>query len=360
MRDRRRAGTYLLLGFFIVGLFTGCAAQIEGKGKASQDAIQQREQVKSAERDIFAMDTYMTITAYGEQAEEAVDAAKREITRLDRMLSAQNPESEVFAVNETGSEVLSEDAAALVEKSMELYESTGGLFDITVYPLMQEWGFITRKYHVPEKKRLRELLRNVGTSKIKYDAAKHLLTLSEGMQIDLGGIAKGYASERIMEIYKEYGIQSGIVSLGGNVQTYGAKTDGSFWNVAIQNPDTSSNENAYIGVLETKDKAVITSGGYERYFEQNGKRYHHILNPDTGYLAESGLSSVTIVSNDGMLADGLSTSLFIMGKEKALEYWREHADSFDVILAGEDGSVVISEGLEESFSSDFDVFVAYQ
>lgn len=203
-------------------------------------------------------------------------------------------------------------------------------------------------------------MRCVDASQIQYKPSECLLTLPEGVEIDLGGIAKGYTSGRIMAIFEKYGIQSGIVSLGGNVQLYGTKADGSPWKVAIQNPDTSTDAADYIGILEIKDKAVITSGGYERYFEQDGKTYHHILDPDTGYPAESGLTSVTIVSEDGTLADGLSTSLFIMGKKKALEYWRAHADSFDVILVEEDGTITLSEGIQDEFSSDYDVHVEYQ
>lgn len=134
------------------------------------------------------------------------------------------------------------------------------------------------------------------------------------MKVDFGGIAKGYTSASVMEIFKECGVTSGLVSLGGNVQALGSKIDGSSWKVAVQNPDSEEN---YLGVLSIKDKAVITSGGYERYLK-NGKVYHHIIDPSTGYPANSGLKSVTIVSNDGTLADGLSTSLFIMGLKKQL------------------------------------------
>ena len=151
--------------------------------------------------------------------------------------------------------------------------------------------------------------------------------------------------------FKENGISSAVISLGGNVQTLNGKPDGSDWRVAIENPaDTGS----YIGVLSIKDKAVITSGGYERYFKQDGKTYHHIIDPATGYPANNGLTSVTIVSDDGTLADGLSTSLFIMGPEKAQKYWKEHSDEFDTILVKDDGSILVSEGLAEYFTSESD------
>lgn len=360
MKYRKKMCIYLLSGVLFCGLIAGCSSKSEQEETSKIETQQDIDTSDYAERDIFAMDTYMTVTAYGDRAEEAVDAAEQEIDRLDSLLSTANSESEIYIVNENGSEILSEDTALLLEKSLELYDSTNGLFDITVYPLMQEWGFTTEKYKVPKSKRIEELLQNVDASKIEFETTEQLLTLPEGVKIDLGGIAKGYTSGRIMEIFKEYGIQSGIVSLGGNVQTYGSKPDGSFWKVAVQNPDILSDSSEYIGVLEIKDKAVITSGGYERYFEEDNQIYHHILNPKTGYPADLGLSSVTIVSADGMLADGLSTSLFVMGKKKALNYWREYSDLFDAILVENDGAITITEGLEEAFSSDFDVTVEYR
>ena len=167
--------------------------------------------------------------------------------------------------------------------------------------------------------------------------------------IDFGGIAKGYTSSRIMDIYKDNGITSGLVNLGGNVQALGTKTDGTKWKIAVQSPDDTED---YLGILSVQDKAVITSGGYERYFEQDGVTYHHIIDPKTGYPAESGLVSVTIVSDDGTLADGLSTSLFIMGEEKAADFWREHKDDFDAILMSDDGTLYVTEGLENDFSTE--------
>ena len=177
----------------------------------------------------------------------------------------------------------------------------------------------------------------------------NFVTLGADQQIDFGGIAKGYTSSRIMDIYKDNGITSGLVNLGGNVQALGTKTDGTKWKIAVQSPDDTED---YLGILSVQDKAVITSGGYERYFEQDGVTYHHIIDPKTGYPAESGLVSVTIVSEDGTLADGLSTSLFIMGKEKAADFWREHKDDFDAILMSDDGTLYVTEGLENDFSTE--------
>ena len=307
---------------------------------------------KEASKDIFAMDTYMTVTAYGDQAQEAVNEAGAEIERLDNMLSTGNEESEIAKLNQSRSATLSEDAGYLVERALELNEETGGAFDIAIYPIMEAWGFPTQNYQVPTEDTLQSLLKLCDVSGITYDKDSRNISFNqEGMKIDLGGIAKGYTSSRIMEIYKENNISSGLVNLGGNVQALGTKTDGSKWRVAVQSPDDSDD---YLGVLSIEDKAVITSGGYERYFEQDGKTYHHIIDPQTGYPAENGLTSVTIVSEDGTLADGLSTSLFIMGKDKAIEFWRAHSNEFDAIILTDDGKIYVTEGIQDDFSTEMD------
>ena len=155
-----------------------------------------------------------------------------------------------------------------------------------------------------------------------------------------------------MDVFRENGVKSALVSLGGNVQALGSKPDGSKWRVAIQNPDK---EGPYSGILDIEDQAVITSGGYERYFEENGIVYHHILDPETGWPADQGLVSVTVVSSDGTYADGLSTSLFVMGEEKAEAFWREHSDLFQMVLLTDGGELLATDGLKGSFQSDLPI-----
>lgn len=317
---------------------------------SSKESIERTSQDNEASKDIFAMDTYMTVTAYGENAEAAVDAAQAEIERLDALLSTGDEDSEIAKLNADGSAELSEDAGYLTERALELYQKTDGAFDIAIYPVMEAWGFPTQNFQVPSQDTLDQLLPLTDAGNISYDKETKKISFGvEGMKIDLGGIAKGYTSSRIMDIYKDNGITSGLVNLGGNVQALGTKTDGTKWKIAVQSPDDTED---YLGILSVQDKAVITSGGYERYFEQDGVTYHHIIDPKTGYPAESGLVSVTIVSEDGTLADGLSTSLFIMGKEKAADFWREHKDDFDAILMSDDGTLYVTEGLENDFSTE--------
>lgn len=306
-----------------------------------------------AVRDVFAMDTYMTVKAYGPNGDAAVDAAVNEINRLDALLSTGKEGSEIGQINANHGGQLSADGAELMERSLELYKSTNGAFDVAIYPVMKAWGFTDGNYQVPDEATLKALLELADPSLIQYDSESATISFKkEGMQIDFGGIAKGYTSSRIMDIYKEKGVTSGLVNLGGNAQVLGTKPDGSLWRVAVQSPDA---EDEYLGVLETKDRAIITSGGYERYFEKDGVTYHHIIDPTTGYPAENGLISVTIVSADGTLADGLSTSLFVMGKDQATDYWKAHSDEFDMILLTDDEKLYVSAGIKDSFTSDREV-----
>ena len=269
---------------------------------------------------------------------------------MDALLSTGEKTSEVAQINANGGGTLSEDTTYLLERSLDLYDSTNGVFDIAIYPIMDAWGFTTGNYTIPSDETIESLLPLTDANDILYDKDSASISFAkDGMKIDFGGIAKGYTSGRIADIYRECGVTSGLINLGGNVQVVGTKTDGSKWRVAVQSPEA---EDDYLGILSTADRAVITSGGYERYFEQDGMKYHHIIDPSTGHPANNGLVSVTIVSADGTLADGLSTSLFIMGKDKAAEYWRAHSDEFDTILEDEDGVLYVTEGIADDFTSD--------
>lgn len=300
--------------------------------------------------EFFTMDTVMNITAYGDPAKAALPLAQSEIIRLDALLSISNPTSEVYAVNHDGAAALSGETAFLIGEALNLYMLTDGAYDCSVYPFMQAWGFYSdTAYAIPSEEELNDLRQRVGSDKLLLEG--NTLTLGHsGMGIDLGGIAKGYASDRAAEALKENGVSSALLSLGGNIKTLGQKPDGTPWRVAIRDP---KNKNAVLGVLRVSDMAVVTSGGYERYFEQNGVRYHHILDPATGKPADSGLRSVTIICESGTLADGLSTALFVMGEEDALAFWRAHPGLFEAVLVREDGSVLITAGLSNLFSSDY-------
>lgn len=303
-------------------------------------------------KELFAMDTYMTMTAYGKDAEKALDQAAAEIRRLDQLWSVGQKKSEVSQINQNGSGPVSPETGELMDLSLSLYEATDGALDITIYPVMDLWGFTGKDRKVPSDEELEKTLAKVDASRIRYDG--QTVTLEEGQGIDFGAVAKGYTSGRVMEVLAENGVTGALISLGGNVQCMGTKPDGSLWRVGIQKPDGGE---GYLGVLTLTDKAVITSGGYERYFEENGKTYHHIIDPSTGFPADSGLTSVTIVSEEGALADGLSTACFVMGKDKAYELWKKSPDRFDMILLTEEGELYITAPLQGMFTSDMEFSV---
>lgn len=327
----------------------GCSGS-ESKRNANDKEATQLSAEEEYSDNIFAMDTYMSFTAYGVNGKQAVEEGKKEIERLDALWSVSSSDGEVYTLNETGSGKVSQDTLSLLEQAEEISGGTENAFDITIYPLMELWGFTTGNCKVPANKEINYVLDKVDQSQISLEKESGKVTLGKGQKIDFGGIAKGYASNRVMEIWKQAGVTSGMVSLGGNVQVLGRKIDGTPWKVGIRDPE--SKEGDVLGALQVTDCAVITSGGYERYFEEDGESYHHILDTSTGYPADSGLLSVTIVSEDGTKADALSTALFVMGKEKAISYWREHPKEFEAVLVEEDGTVYITEGLETTFSSE--------
>ncbi len=337
------------------GCNSGSPAADSAQAETSASAEKKQTTAKSNTEytsEVFAMDTYMTLTAYGEHAKEAVDAGIAEIQRLDSLLSTGDENSEIAQINKNGGGELSEDTEYLVKRALDIYHSTDGAFDISIYPVMQLWGFTTGDFAVPKEEDLAAKLAFVDAGKIQLteENGKTSISLPAGMEIDLGGIAKGYTSGRVMEIMKNYGVKSAVINLGGNAHVLGNKTDGSQWKVGIQDPNDT---NGYLGGVSVTDKAIITSGGYERYFvdEETGVKYHHIIDPKTGYSANNGLISVTIVSADSTLADGLSTSLFVLGTQDAIAYCQEHcvADGFDAIMEDEDGKLYITDGIYDDF-----------
>lgn len=301
-----------------------------------------------ASKDVFAMDTYMNLKAYGTNSETALEIAVDEILYLDDLLSVTNENSDISAINNSDGNVVSvdNDTAEIIEKAIEIGNQTNGALDITVYSVLKEWGFTTDDHKIPDSETLDILLKNVDYHQIKLNGNR--ITVPESFQLDLGALAKGYTSDKVMEILRNNGINSAVVSLGGNVQTLGRKPDGSFWKVAVIDPFYPDST---MGILKVEDKAVITSGNYERYFiGENGKRYHHIIDPTDGYPANNGLVSVTIIGGSGIMCDALSTALFVSGYGKAVSYWRKNED-FDMILVTDHNEIFITEGIAYTFEN---------
>ena len=312
------------------------------------------KQEKEASAQIFAMDTVMEITAFGPQAEKAVSETESQIQELEKQLSRTLPDSDVSRINRNGTTPTTGIAAgtwALLEAALEYRDATDGAFDITIAPVMDAWGFTGDSFRVPEQAELDALLRRVSSGEIQMQAeSTESVALGEGQAIDLGGIAKGYAGDAVRTVLAELNVTSAVIDLGGDVGLLGAKPDGSDWRVAVKDPADPSK---FLGVLTAADTFVVTSGIYERGFEENGMRYHHIIDPKTGKPAESGLVSVTVVCGDGAWADALSTACFVLGEAGSLALRDTLAAEknlrIELILVTDDGHVRYTAGLAERF-----------
>lgn len=317
-------------------LLTACGANANTDPAPAQD-----EKLSTT---VYAMDTVMDLSIYGgDQA--LLDQAADRIDQLEDLLSTTKETSEIAVLNRTGTTQLSEDTAALMNRALHLCQETDGALDISIYPVVQAWGFTTDSFQVPAPKKLNELLNHVDYSQIHISEDHSSVSIPEGMEVDLGSVAKGYTGDQIVRLFRENGITSALLNLGGNVQALGSKPDGSDWRIAINDPAGDG----FLGVLTMSDKAVITSGGYERFFEgDDGTIYWHIIDPATGYPAKNGLISTTVIGDEGAYCDALSTSLFIMGPEKAVNFWRSHQD-FEMVLVTDQQEVLVSPGIAKTF-----------
>lgn len=299
--------------------------------------------------ELFAMDTYMVITAEGGDTEEAVKSVSREISRLESVLSRTIDTSSVSRLNTEGSAVLDEDTSSLLAAALTYSEETGGAFDVTIAPLVELWGITSDDPRAPSQEEIDALLPLVGGGHIRLDGQN--AALDEGCAVDLGGIAKGYASDRAADILSRSGADRACANLGGNVYVY-SRENSRAWNVAIEDP---KGKDGYVCILSLTDHFVVTSGGYQRYFTgPDGTVYQHILDPKTGYPVQGDLLSASVIlprSGDalaGTRADAYSTALYVMGESGAVDFWRAHRD-FDMVLVTTDGRVVYTPGLASVF-----------
>ena len=294
----------------------------------------------------FAMDTYMTFTAYGTDAEPAILAAEDKIRELEELWSVTDKNSDVYAVNHSSGQTVTVDwkTAELLSYALDMAEETNGALEPTIYPVLTAWGFTTGENRVPAETELAELLEKVGYDKVELNNDQ--IQMEPGGMIDLGAVGKGYAGDEAAQILRERGITAALLDIGGNIQAIGTKPDGSDWRVGLKDPFSGG----VLGIIQVSDVAVVTSGNYERFFiGEDGKVYGHIIDPATGHPVENGIASVSVIASEGKLCDALSTALFVMGLENAQDYWRQRRN-FEMILIMEDGDIYLTEGIRDSFS----------
>lgn len=305
-----------------------------------------RRQTEPVSRSGFLLNTFVTVTLYDSEDEAILDGCMDLCREYEGLLSRTIETSEIYQINHrppgTREMEVSEDTADVIEKGLYYSRLSGGAFDITIEPISSLWDFTSENPQVPDPSLIEENLPRVGYEKLEVEGNKILFS-DDGTTIDLGAIAKGFIADRMKEYLLDQGVKSAIINLGGNVLCVGANGKKPF-RIGIQRPYASHNET--VGVVEVEDMSVVSSGVYERHFEKDGINYHHILNPETGYPYENGLTAVTILSRQSVDGDGLSTTCFSLGLEKGMEL----IDSLDnawAVFITDDGELHYSEGMEQ-------------
>lgn len=301
-------------------------------------------QQKLISRQGFYFDTYIIASIpASQQAEEILKEAFSLCQQYESQLSRTVEDSEISRLNGANGQpiTLSDSTAELLNLALFYCEESGGLFDITIGAVSSLWDFRSGQGTVPEAQAISSALERVDYRNLHLEG--NTAWLENGAQVDLGGIAKGYIADQIAAFLQKKGVESGILNFGGNVVAIGAKPDQSPWRVGIQKPFGKAGQ--YVEMLDVTNRAVVTSGDYQRYFFQEGRCYHHLLNPATGYPADSDLDSATILCENSAEGDALSTICYLMGSQKAIEYL-ESLEGVEGLLVKKDGSLVCTSGLE--------------
>ncbi len=295
----------------------------------------------------FAMDTVITLRLPADTPKETVSQTTALISSLEALLSRTDPSSEIYRFNTQDSNTITVSAqtADVLQTALRTAAATDGAYDPTTAPLTELWDITAETPSVPSDNAIRTALTTVGHTHLSLDGTVLTRDL-DGVTLDLGGCAKGWACGAAIDCLSEQGVPYGIVSFGGNIGILGTKPDGTDWRIAIKNPKSPAD---IAGYLSLSDGFVSVSGDYERYFEQAGIRYHHIFDAQTGYPAQSGVNAAVVWSHDAALADALSTALFVMGDENGMAFYESGTFSFEALWYLDDGTVVITPGIADAY-----------
>ncbi len=295
----------------------------------------------------FAMDTYMTLRVYGVEADSVMTDSEALVHKVEADISKTIEGSDIYNLNSSNGEIIevSQDTADLLQDAIDYSEKTGGTFDISVAPLVTLWDVGGGRTVPPSQSEIDELLGSVGYERIQIDGT---LVDMGGTNVDLGAIGKGHMSDLLDDFIREHdNVTGALFSLGGNVGIVGTKPGDLPFVVGIRDPNGEMYD--FLGHLSLTDTFVVSSGDYERFFEHEGVRYHHIIDPQTGYPSESDITEISIICTDGAYADALSTALFIMGSEATMQYYNEHKD-FEAVIVTKDGKITVTDGLVGKFT----------
>lgn len=347
----KRLFTSAIVLFILSVILTGCSSN-SGLNKSSKD--------QPISRTEFMMDTILTIKIYDKKDKKILDEAFERLKEIENRMSISIEDSDVSLINKnagTKPVQVHEDVYYVLEMAKHYATISNGAFDPTIGPIVDLWNISSEepkeRDSIPTDDQIQTALDLVNYNELELMEDNYVYLKRKGMKVNLGGIVKGYAADEVKRILMENGVESAIIDLGGNIYALGQKVNGDPWNIGITDPFEPSA--SYVGILPVKDKSLVTSGDYERYIIYKGKRYHHIINSNTGYPADNEVTSVSIISDKSIDGDALSTTLFVLGVEDGLKL-AEQLDGIEVIFITKDKEVIVSEGLKGQFALSNDEF----
>ncbi len=337
MKHNNKSIKIFFITIIFLTLFTSC-------NKTSEE---RKTSVESQSK--LLLGTSCKITIYDYPTEEAFTQAFERIEDIENKMSIRIPTSEVSQINENAGikpVVVSDDTYKVIKEAIEVASLSNGAFDPTVGPLVSAWNIGSDDARVPPQEEIDSLLPLLGYNNVTLNEKdKSVYLEKEGMMLDLGGIAKGYAADEVAKILKAHDIEKAIVNLGGNVLTIGTRVDDTKWRIGVQNP--ALERGGYVMIVNLEDLALVTSGPYERFLEVDGVIYHHILDTNTGYPVVTNLTSASIIANNSFIADALSTAIYSLGLEKGLALI-DSIDNVEALFIDDNKDIYVSKGFKEN------------
>ncbi|MGL5615755.1 MAG: FAD:protein FMN transferase [Sarcina sp.] len=339
MKSRKKLAGLFIIPVFLLTMVAGC----------SNEKVEEKNKEKLSKTEVL-MGTSVKVTLYEGGSEKILNKAFDRVKELEEILSINKLGTEIDKVNENSGEKpvkVSDDSFTIIEKAVDYSEKSSGAYDLTIGPLVKLWSIGLPEAKVPSEIEIKEALGKIDYKKVKLnEESKEVFLEDKGMMLDLGSIAKGYTADELAKLLKEQLVTKAIIDIGGNIYAVGEKAEGKDWTIGIQNPFTDRGE--ALGSITVKDKSIVTSGIYERYIEEDGKKYHHILNPETGYPFEGDIAGVTLVTDKSIDGDALSTLIFTKGVKEGIEFVK-NIDSVEAIFITKDKKIYLTDGLKENF-----------
>ena len=324
---------------------TGC----ESNNK-TQQLTTNKEQITPLSKTEIFMGTVVNIKIYDKYDENIINKAFDKIEEIENLVSLNKEETEIQKLNDNAGikpVKLSDETYYIIKEAYRYSKESSGGYDLTIGPLVKLWNIGTEQVKVPTKDEIQQVISKIDYNKIEMnDETKEVYLTQKGMKIDLGSIAKGYTADEVAKLLKQEGVKQAIIDIGGNIYAMGLKNNTEEWTIGIQDPFSDRGE--IVGSVAVSDKSVVTSGIYERYMEKDGVKYHHILNPKTGYPYESDIAGVTIIADKSIDADALSTVVFTKGIEEGIEFI-ENQEGSQAIFISKDKKIYLTSGIKNNF-----------